>query len=327
MRMRRRLYLLPLIVSLLCSLCRPLHAQLETARKALLDGRVEESASLLHPWIEQHAGDAEAHLLLCRAYYAEDRTDAAVSACETSAAITPDRSDIQLWLGRAEGMKARSANPFFAFSLARKVRDAFERSVRLDSLNVAAAGDLGEFYVAAPAVVGGGATKARSLATRLQKLGRADADAESHRILGLLAEKEGNSEVAEEEFRQAAASNLAGAWVDLGGFYARQHQPDRAAAAVHNAVAQDRAHGAASVDAASVLVEAGREPELARKLLQSYLDSAAKSDAAPAFKVHIRLGDLLARSGDRLSAHREYALALSLAPDYPPARRAVALSP
>ena len=47
------------------------------------------------------------------------------------------------------------------------------------------------------------------------------------------------------------------------------------------------------VDAASILTTAHRSPELAERLLRDYLSSPSKSDGAPAFKVHVQLGDLL----------------------------------
>ena len=59
-----------------------------------------------------------------------------------------------------------------------------------------------------------------------------------------------------------------------------------------------------------------------RKLLRDYLASPAKTDDAPAFKVHLQLGDLLKRRGDTDGAQREYAAALALASNYAPARKA-----
>lgn len=280
-----------------------------------------DAASTLKPWLAQHPSDADAHLLLCRSFYAQDMADSAVSECELAAANAPASSEAQLWLGRAFGMKASSANPVLAFSLARKVRDAFERALRLDGANIPAMSDLGEFYVSAPAIVGGGSGKARALAAKLHTLNQPVAEAQSHRILAMLAEKEDDLATAEAEFRRAASGDLPSAWIDLGAFYARRHASDQAAAAIRKGVAFDHTHGATLVDAASVLTEAGRDPDLARQLLRDYLASPAKSDAAPAFKVHLQLGDLLARSGDLASARKEYALALALAPSFPPAQR------
>jgi Flp pilus assembly protein TadD len=64
-----------------------------------------------------------------------------------------------------------------------------------------------------------------------------------------------------------------------------------------------------------------QSPQLAVDLLREYLASPAKSDDAPAFKVRLQLGNLLAHHGDVASARREYAAAAALAPNYAPARK------
>ncbi len=63
----------------------------------------------------------------------------------------------------------------------RKVHSEFERAVQLDPENVQAMSDLGEYYVAAPALVGGGLDKAQALAARMQP----KFPAQSHRLLAL----------------------------------------------------------------------------------------------------------------------------------------------
>ena len=81
-------------------------------------------------------------------------------------------------------------------------------------------------------------------------------------------------------------------------------------------MAADRSHGPALVDAASILTEVHREPELAERCLRDYLASNAKSDAAPAFKVHLRLSKLLSARGDTTGASRELEMAAALAPNF-----------
>ena len=67
-----------------------------------------------------------------------------------------------------------------------------------------------------------------------------------------------------------------------------------------------------------------RRPFPAQKKLRPFdLSSPAKSDDAPAFKVHVQLGELLAQQGDKAGANREYVAALALASNYAPARKAI----
>src|SRR5262249_2047338 len=79
----------------------------------------------------------------------------------------PSNSVKHLWLGRAYGEKASHAFKLSAFGLARKVRQEFETSVRLDPANMEARFDLLEFYIEAPGVVGGGSDKAEAQAAEI----------------------------------------------------------------------------------------------------------------------------------------------------------------
>lgn len=290
------------------------------ANVLLQQGKVDQAGALLRQTLSERPSDASAHALLCRVYYAQDMADAAVSECEKAAAAAPNDSDTQLWLGRAYGIKAMHANPIVAFAFARKVVAAFQRAVQLDPGNVRAMNDLGEYYVDAPAIVGGGLDKARDLAAQMRPRFPAD----SHRLSALIAEKKGDVATAEAEFKAAAdTAQTPEAYVNLGHFYQRYHQPDKAIAPLQAAIAADHHRDAALVDAASVLTAAHRSPDVAESVLREYLASSAKSDAAPAFKVHVQLGNLLASRGDMEGAHREYAAALALASHYAPARKAL----
>ena len=289
------------------------------AYHALLEGRVDEAQTLLNTTLVQNPGDAIAHQLLCRVFYAQDQADAAIYQCELAAAADPRSSENQLWLGRTYGMKARHAGPLAGFALARKVRASFEAATRLNPANVAALSDLGEYYVAAPSIVGGGADKLQALASRMMP----QFPSAAHRLLAWLAESNKDLATAEAEFRLAVSTQrgaddrtAAEAWIDLAQFYQSHSRPDDALAAIKSGLAADRTHGPVLVDAASILTAAHRNPELAEHCLRDYLASRAKSDAAPAFKVHLQLSTLLAARGDANDATKEVASATALAPSF-----------
>jgi tetratricopeptide (TPR) repeat protein len=299
---------------------RSLLADATQANAFLQQGRVDEAAASLRGLLAANPGDGQAHQLLCRIYYAQDMADDAIRECQHAVSSDPTSSDNQLWLGRAYGYKASHANPLTALSLAVKVRIAFERAVQLDPENIHALNDLGEFYVAAPAIIGGGLDKAQALAARMQP----HFPDKAHRLLALIAEDKKEDAIAEAEFSNAvAAGKTPEAYIDLGHFYQRHNQPDKMVNALQSGIATDRRKGPSLVDAASILTDAHRSPELAETLLRDYLSSSAKTDDAPAFKVHVQLGDLLAHQGNPAAAHREYAAALALASNYAPARKAM----
>jgi tetratricopeptide (TPR) repeat protein len=308
------------LLSALLALSLPLRADRAQADSLLQQGRVDEATAVLHGIVSSQPDNAKARQLLCRAYYAQDMADEAIRECELAAAADPNDSDTQMWLGRAYGLKASRANALTAFSLAKKVRSAFERAVQLNPANVYAMSDLGEYYVDAPAIVGGGLDKAQRLAQQLQPY----STARYHRLLAEIANKKKDTATAEAEYRAAAAAGKTPeAFIDLGQFYQERGQADKALSAVQAGLDADRGKDSVLVDAASILTAANRSPELAERLLREYLSSPSKSDGAPAFKVHVQLGDLLLKRGDYAGAHREYAAALALASNYVPARKAM----
>lgn len=293
------------------------------AFRALQEGRVEDAQNLLNAILAKKPADAAAHELLCRVFYAQDAADSAIHECELAVSSDPDSlqsSDHHLWLGRAYGLKARHAGPFTAFSLARKVHSSFERAVQLNPANAGALSDLGEYYIAAPSIVGGGIDKAQALAARMMP----QFPTAAHRLLGRIAEANKDLPTAESEFKQAIAAkrspdahgSAAEAWIDLAHFYESHNRPDEALSAIKSGLASDHTHGPVLVDAASILTAAHRAPDLAERCLRTYLASAARSDAAPAFKVHLQLSRLLAARGDTAEASKEVATAAALAPSF-----------
>ena len=290
------------------------------ANIALNQGRADDAIRTLQAQLSAAPHDAVAHQLLCRTYYSIELDDQAIEECELAVADAPSSSESYLWLGRAYGLKASHANPVSAFRLARKVAAAFEEAVKLDPASLPALSDLGEFYVAAPSLVGGGLDKAQELANRMMP----PSATKAHRLLALIAEKKGDLSAAEAEFRRAVeAQPSAGAFVDLAAFYQRQKRTDQCVTAIQAAVRLDRVKDAALVDAATILTDAKRSPQLAQQLLVAYLGSPAKSDEEPAAKVHVLLGNLLLNSGDQTGARREYQAALALASVYLPAQKAL----
>ncbi len=305
-----------LAVALSCSV----QAQVPQQTLQLLNqGQVDEASNILKDVLGKQPHNAQAHQLLCRVYYAQDWGDAAVRECELATQDAPSSSANQMWLGRAYGLKASQANMLSAFGIAKKVHIAFERAVEIDATNVEAMSDLGQFYVNAPGIVGGGVDRAQELAERL--LPRSAA--RGHRLLGQIASKKNDSGTAESEFKAAvAAAKSPEAWIDLAIFYQTHGQPDKAVAALRSSIETNRQKNAALVDVASILSDMKREPELAEKCLRDYLASPAKSELAPAFKVHVQLGNLLKQRGDKDGAKREYTAALAMASKFAPAIKA-----
>ena len=296
-------------------------ADLSSVTQSLLEGSNDNAIAQLKQIIASDPSNGQAHLLLCRAYYAQSMASAAASECSAALRTLANDSSAQDWAGRAYGMQADGAGPITGLRLAGKVRNAFEAAVRINPLNGDAVNDLSEYYIDAPSIVGGGLGKAAILADRSQS----QLPQNAHRILAMAAEKQKDYDTAEREFRAATAvANQPNAWADLGAFYSRRTQPEKAVEALRRAIELDNAHDATLVDAATTLTEINREPRLAELALRDYLASHSKSDAAPAFKVHLQLAKLLRNQGNTADAKIELDHSLELASGYAPARKELA---
>jgi len=295
-------------------------AAADSATDLLAAGRVDDAITTLNVKLSSSPNDAASHNLLCRAYFAVDKWDSAISECEKAISIEPNNGEYHLWLGRTYGEKADSSNFFTAAGLAKKVRNEFERAVALDPNNVIARVDLAEFYLEAPGIVGGGQDKARAEAARVAKLNPAKA----HWIQGRLAEKNKDLTAAEQEYKSAidASQGGANAWLNLGLFYRKNNRLDEMQEALKRAAAAPMDEPEVLVDAASTLLRANRDLPFATQLVRRYLASSTVEQAPP-FKAHYLLGNILEKQGDRPGAAKEYQAALIMAKDFGRAREAL----
>ena len=296
-------------------------ATLSEANAELQAGEADRALALLTPLATAGEGAAEAHNLQCRVRFTLQQWDAAVKECEAAVRLDGSNSDYHMWLGRALGQKAGRASFITAFSLGKRVRAEFEEAVRLDPHNAEALTDLGDFYRAAPAIVGGGTEKADNIASQLDRIDPARA----HQLRGEIAEARKDYSTAERELRQAIAvsAHPARQWTVLAGFYRSRRRWAEMGTAVHNAAgaaARDKQASVALYDGAGVLIGAGRDPAFAAKMLEDYLAGSSKTEEAPAFIAHIRLGRLKQQLGDADGAKREFAAASALAHEYNPAQ-------
>jgi tetratricopeptide (TPR) repeat protein len=288
----------------------------DAVRWALNRGKADAALKLLDSALDQNASDAEALNFRCRVFYAEERWDDAIAACERSVQIAPGVSSYHMWLARAYGEKADRVNFVTAYKMAKLIRAEFESAASLDPRNGAALSDLGEYYVEAPAFLGGGTNKAEGVARQLDGF----SPVRAHDLRARIAENKTDYVTAEKEFRakiSAAAhtdkQSFAQAWMDLGSFYRRRGRLDAMQAVVQSGAIAATDHGSALVDGASNLMRAGRNEDMAAEWMRQYLSGDALSEDAPAFVVHKQLGDYYKGHGDARRAEQEYTESRALA--------------
>jgi tetratricopeptide (TPR) repeat protein len=293
------------------------HSAAQSPQDLLAAGRVDQALQTLEQQIHT-APTADAYNLLCRAHFELGAWDAGIPACEKATALAPTNGLYHLWLARIYGEKADRAGFFKAAGLAGKVRNEFERAVDLSPNNWEARTDLAEFYLEAPGIVGGGKDKALAQAEVLAPLNPAMA----HWVKARVAEKNKDNAAAEKEFLAATESSQGGAraWLNLAGFYRHMGRFEEMEQALRTMESRPPDHSAAVPDAAGLLLRAGRDPGMAIRLARRYLASSDTVEEAPVFKVHVQLGELLEKQGDRTAAAEEYRAALALAHTFRPAQ-------
>jgi tetratricopeptide (TPR) repeat protein len=287
-------------------------------KELLLDGRTDAAIRLLQERIHSAPRDAEAYHLLTRTYFYMQRWDDAAAAAEKAVALDSANSDYQLWLARAVGEKAEHSSFVTAVRMVPKIRNAFERAVQLNGSSVEARTDLAEFYMEAPAFLGGGKDKALAQARALAALDEAAA----HWVKARLAEHAKQYDVAEQEYRAAISSSKQPGprWLDLAGFYRQRGRFDQMEEAVRQATAQDPPLSSVPYDAALLLFHAGRDFPQAITLLRQYLAAGPQPESAPAYQAYYLLAEILEKQGDRQAAAAEYRAAISLAHQFEPAQ-------
>jgi tetratricopeptide (TPR) repeat protein len=299
-----------LVIGLLCFAAFAFAGQ--SAQDLLAAGRVDRALQVLQQQI-QDAPTADSYNLFCRAQFELGAWDAGIPSCEKATQLAPNDGLYHLWLGRIYGEKADHTSFFRAAGLAKKVHNEFERAVEFAPDSWEARTDLAEFYVEAPAIVGGGEDKARAEAEQIAPLNPAMA----HWVRGRIAEKNKDIATAEQEYRAAIDVSHGGAraWLNLAGFYSHNGRFDDMERALRTLESSPLDHPAALVDGAGILLRTRRDTPLAIRLLRRYIASSTVEEA-PVFKAHCMLGELFERQGDPSAAAEEYRTALAMAHSY-----------
>jgi len=303
----RRIAVLPLLLTF--GFVLPGVSAEPSAQELLDSGRADEAVQVFELHVREAPNDAPGYNLLCRAYFMREEWDRGIANCEKARNLDPQNSLYHLWLGSIYGEKADRAGFLSAAGLAKKVRTSFERAVELAPNDWQTRVNLGEFYLEAPGIVGGGKDKAREQANALMPLKPGLA----YWLLGRIAEKNKDMAEAEKQYRAGIAATHSGAraWLELAIFFRHVNRLDDMEKALREVENAPVDHHEALMDGASLLMRTGRDPALGIRLLQRYF-SVGTVEEGPAFKAHEYWGQLLERQGDHRGAAAEYRAALAL---------------
>jgi Flp pilus assembly protein TadD len=192
---------------------------------------------------------------------------------------SPASSMTHLWLGRAYGRKAETGGWFTAPGNASKARQNFEKAVALDPQNREALNDLFDYYLNAPAFLGGGLDKAEAIAHRIAN----DRPAEAEFEQAQLAEHRKQFDAAEAHLRRAVqfAPREVGRVIDLARFLAKRGRLEESDASFTQAERLAPQDPRVAFAEAKTDIENHRMLDRARKLLLQYLASEITPDDPP----------------------------------------------
>ncbi len=225
--------------------------------------------------------------LLGQSHYMLSNFKKASEAFESAAAVAPNDSMIQTWLGRAYGRRAETSFALTAMGLAGKTREAFERAVKLDPHNCEAVNDLFSYYVEAPGIVGGGIDKAHTLLPLIETCDPSErqfAEARLHEHLNQFNQ-------AEARLRRAIelSPKRVGLHLDLAKFLARHGRFDESEQAFQTAQNIEPFSARILYVRAEVYIATKRNLDQARKLLKQYIDASSLTPEDPSRAEALRL--------------------------------------
>jgi tetratricopeptide (TPR) repeat protein len=142
----------------------------DTARGVRLfeDGQFTAAQRFFAEFARRHPTDPAGAYYLGRLAFESEQYNQAATLFEQAVQLESGNSDYHRWLGRAYGEQAQHAGGV-AFFLARKVKTHLEEAVDLNPDNIEARFDLMEYYLQAPAFVGGDAAKAKAQAEEITR--------------------------------------------------------------------------------------------------------------------------------------------------------------
>lgn len=222
------------------------------------------------------APDAATYSLMGKDYFMLTDYKKASELFEKASGLDPGNSEYMLWLGRAYGRRAETANWLTAGAHASKARQCFERAVALDPHNNEAMNDLFDYYLNAPGFLGGGADKAEAMARRIAE----DRPAEYHYAEAQIADRRKEYSLAEAHLRRAMemAPHDVGRVIDLARYLARRGRLKESDAIYSQAEAVAPNSPRVAFERAKSYIENRRNLDAARKLLRQYLDAEVTPD-------------------------------------------------
>lgn len=235
----------------------------------------------------------------------------AADLLEKAVAAKPNDAVRHYRLGEAYGVVAQNAGMFKAASMAGKVRDEFAKAVQLDPNYTEARMGLMEFYLRAPAIMGGDEEKAREQANEIRKR---DAFA-GHRAFAALASAKNDMNAARAEYiaavKETPASPKTHYWYAV--FLMTGDKNYKAALDEFDAALKlDPAYMPAVFQIGHLAALSGTNYARGEESLHKYLAYKPSGDDPGHHRTHYWLGMIYEKQGKKTEARAQYEASLKL---------------
>ncbi|HXH41885.1 MAG TPA: tetratricopeptide repeat protein [Thermoanaerobaculia bacterium] len=233
---------------------------------------------------------------------------------EKMVALKPNDADYHLQLANAYGQAAATSGMFGAMSMAKKAKAEWERAVQLDPNSLLARFALVEFFVRAPAMIGGSESGALEQATEIRKRDAID----GHRAFALiaaaakkpdLARKE-NVDMVKEQPVSARAHYYFGIYLML-----TEKNYKSAGDEFESVLKLDPAYMTAYFQIGHVAALAANNFLRGEETLKKYLTYRPAADEPSVARTYYWLGGLYEKQGKKAEAKSNYAASLKINPN------------
>lgn len=232
---------------------------------------------------------------------------------ERALTLKPNDADLHYQLGNAYGLAAAGAGMFKAMSMASKAKNELERAVQLDPKLMPARFALLEFYVAAPAVMGGSESGALEQAGEIRRRDPID----GHRAFARIQVAAKKNDLARREFVDMLKEQPASARAHYHfGVYLMVTEKNYKAATdeFESAAKLDPSYMPAYFQIGHVAGLAANNFARGEEALRKYLAYHPKEDEPPLARAWYWLGAIYEKQGKKAEARSNYATSLKINP-------------
>lgn len=311
-----------LLVSALLAAVAPAFAKDAAEIGALFEARDPQAPALIAALLKANPDDLDAQLLQIRLLLREGKAEDAVDLAEELVEAKPDSALAHYWLGNAYGNRIGQVGMLSKMMLAGDLRDAYQEAIRLDPELTSARANLVQFYLQAPAAIGGGIDKAKAQQVEIAKRDPARGHFVNAQVL--LVEEKPDDALRAYEAAHAAKPEDADYRLALGIAYHGAEQWDRAFELFERWTAEDRTAAGAWYQLGRTSALSGQKHEQGVAAMRHFLTLPADPRNPEAQHAWYRMGQILAAAGRKDEARSAYQSALKLDPKLAEAKAGLA---